>query len=101
MQDRKSRAFFRWEGNACSAFTVQRSASALDVFALLFVAAGTSSQARQIQKLPHAIGAKNRTIDAARRLKHQIKSRLIHERRSTARPMKPYTIPATSPDTTQ
>ena len=49
----------------------------------------------------YAIGAKNRTTAAARRLKHQIKSRLIHERRSTAKPMKSYTIQATSPETTK
>jgi|ERR1700730_6274886 len=49
----------------------------------------------------YAIGAKNSTMAAARRLKHQIKSRLIHERRSTASPMKSYTIQATSPETTK
>ena len=47
----------------------------------------------------HARGAKNSTTAAARRLKHQIKSRLIHERRSTARPIKSYTIQATRPET--
>ena len=33
-------------------------------------------------------GTKNRTADAPRRLKHQIKSRLIHDRRKTANPIK-------------
>jgi dTDP-4-amino-4,6-dideoxygalactose transaminase len=36
----------------------------------------------------HARGAKNRMTAAPRRLKHQIKSRLIHDWRNTANPIK-------------
>ena len=38
---------------------------------------------------------------APSRLKHQIKSRLIQERRKIAKPMKSYTIQAINPETTR
>jgi hypothetical protein len=63
---------------------------------VLVVAAGLSAST-----IGQASGAKNRKMAAPRRLKHQIKSRLIHDRRNTANPTKSWTIQASNPAMTK